>query len=45
MDETLTSPKIKEIDLIHNLEEISSKFLHRILIVKGYIFKKITKTH
>ena len=43
MEETLTSPKMKEIDLINNLEQISSKFPHRILIIKGYILKKNNK--
>ena len=43
MDETLTSQKMEEIDLINNLEQISSKFPHRILILKGHILKKNKK--
>ena len=40
MEETLASQKMKEIDLINNLEKISSKIPNRVLKIKGYIFKK-----
>ena len=39
MEETLASPKMAEIDLINNLEKISSKIPNRILKVKGFILK------
>ena len=40
MEETRASPKMEEIELLNSLERISSRFLNRILIVKGYILKK-----
>ena len=40
MEETLTSLKMAEIDLINNLEKISSKIPNRILKVEGFILKK-----
>ena len=39
MEETLSSPKMAEIDLIKNLEEISSKIPKRILKLDGFILK------
>ena len=39
MDETLASPKMAEIDLIKNLEEISSKIPKRILKLEGFTIK------
>ena len=40
MEETLPSPKMAEIDLINNLEKISSKIPNRILKLEGYIIKE-----
>ncbi len=40
MEETLFTPKIAEIDLIKNLEKISSLIPNRILIVDGFIVKE-----
>ena len=40
MEETLASPRMEEIDLIHSLERISSKIPNRILKLEGYILKK-----
>ena len=40
MEETLSSPKMAEIDLIKNLEKISSEIPNRILKIQGYILKK-----
>ena len=40
MDETLASPKMAEIDLIDNLEKISSEISNRILILEGFILKE-----
>ena len=40
MEETLTSPKMIEINLINNLEKISSEIPNRILKLEGYILKK-----
>ena len=40
MEETPASQKMAEIDLLNNLEKISSKMLNRILILEGYIFKE-----
>ena len=39
MEETLLSPKMADIDLLKNLEEISSLFPNRLLKVEGYIPK------
>ena len=43
MEETLISPKIIEIDLINNLEKISSEKPNRRLKLEGYIHKKNQK--
>ncbi len=40
MEETLASPKMKEIDLINNLEKISSEIPNRILKLEGFILKE-----
>ena len=40
MEETLASRTMAEIDLIKNLEKISSEIPNRILKIQGYIFKK-----
>ena len=40
MEETLTSPQMSEIDLLNNLEKISSLIPNRILKVEGYILKE-----
>ena len=40
MEETLASPKMAEIDLINNLEKISSEIPNRILKLEGYILKE-----
>ena len=40
MGETLASPKMAEIDLIKNLEKISSEIPNRILKLEGYIVKE-----
>ena len=40
MEETLTSQKMAEIDLINNLEKISSEIPNRILKLKGFIQKE-----
>ena len=39
MEETLASPKMAEIDLINNLEKISSQIPNRILKLEGFILK------
>ena len=39
MEETLTSPKMAEIDFIKNLEKISSQIPNRVLKVEGFILK------
>ena len=43
MEETLTSPKMAEIDLINNLEKISSEIPNRILKLEGFILKENQK--
>ena len=43
MEETLTSLKMKEIDLLNNLEKISSLIPNRILKIEGYILNKNQK--
>ena len=43
MVETLASPKMKEIDLLNNLEKISSLIPNRILKIEGYILNKNQK--
>ena len=40
MEETLSFPKMAEIDLINNLEKISSGIPNRILKLKGFILKE-----
>ena len=40
MEETLASPKMAEINLINNLEKISSEVPNRILKVEGFILKE-----
>ena len=45
MEETLTSPKMKEINLLNNLEKISAAIPNRILKVEGYILKGDQKEH
>ena len=40
MEETLASPKMAEIDLINNLEKISSDIPNRILKLEGFILKE-----
>jgi len=43
MEETLASLKMAEIDLINNLEKISSAIPHRILKIEGYILRENKK--
>jgi len=43
MEETLTSPKMIEINLINNLEKISSDIPNRILKLEGFILKDVYK--
>ena len=43
MEETLPSPKMAEIDLINNLEKISSEIPNRILKLEGFILKEDRK--
>ena len=43
MEETLASPKMAEIDLISNLEKISSEIPNRILKLEGFILKENQK--
>ena len=43
MEETLASPKMAEIDLINNLEKISSLIPNRILKLEGFILKENNK--
>ena len=43
MEETLASPKMAEIDLINNLEKISSEIPKRILNLEGFILKENQK--
>ena len=40
MEETLASRKMKEIDLLNNLEKISSTIPNRILKIEGFILNK-----
>ena len=40
MEETLAFAKMAEIDLINNLEKISSKIPNRILKIEGFILKE-----
>ncbi len=43
MEETLASPKMAKIDLLNNLEKISSLIPNRILKVQGFILKENQK--
>ena len=43
MEGTLASPKMAEIDLLNNLEKISSSKPNRILKIDGYILKGFEK--
>ena len=43
MEETLASPKMAEIDLINNLEKISSEIPNRILKLEGFLQKENQK--
>jgi len=43
MEETLASPKMEEIDLINNLEKISSEIPNRILKLEGFLLKENQK--
>ena len=43
MEETLALPKMAEIDLINNLEKISSEIPNRILKLEGFILKENQK--
>ena len=43
MEETLPSPKMADIDLLNNLEKISSLTPNRVLKVEGFILKKDLK--
>ena len=45
MEETLSSPKMAEIDLINNLEKISFKMPDRVLKLEGFILKESHKEH
>ena len=45
MEETLLSRKMAEIDLLNNLEKISSLIPNRILKVEGFILKENQKEH
>ena len=40
MEETLASPKMEEINLLNNLEKISSEIPNRILKIEGFIIKE-----
>ncbi len=43
MEETLPSPKMADIDLLNNLEKISSLISNRVLKVDGFIVKENQK--
>ena len=43
MEETLASQKMAEIDLINNLEKISSEISNRILKLEGFILRETHK--
>ena len=45
MEETLTFPKMAKIDLLNNLEKISSVISNRILKIEGFILKENQKEH
>ena len=40
MEETLPSPKMADIDLLNNLEKISSLIPNRVLKIEGFILKE-----
>ena len=40
MEETLASPKMADIDLLNNLEKISSLIPNRVLKIEGYVLKE-----
>ncbi len=40
MEETLHSPKVEDIDLLKNLEKISSLISNRVLKLEGFILKE-----
>ena len=43
MEETLPSPKMADINLLNNLEKISSLIPNRVLKIEGYILKENLK--
>ena len=43
MEETLSSPKMADFDLLNNLEKISSSIPNRVLKIEGYILKENLK--
>ena len=43
MEETLPSPKMADIDLLNNLEKISSLIPNRLLRIESYTLKEILK--
>ena len=45
MEETLAFQKMAKIDLINNLEKISSEIPNRILKLEGFILKENQKEH
>ena len=45
MEETLPSPNMADIDLLNNLEKISSLKSNRVLKVEGFILKENQKEH
>ena len=45
MEGTLAFPKMAKIDLINNLEKISSEIPNRILKLEGFILKENNKEH
>ena len=45
MEETLASPKMEEINLLNNLEKISSLIPSRVLKVEGFTIKGNQKEH
>ena len=45
MGETLASQKMEDIELLNNLEKISSLIRNRVLKIEGYILKENHKEH
>ena len=43
MEETLSSPKMADFDLLNNLEKISASIPNRVLKIEGYILKENLK--